>query len=55
VRLAADPALAAVSGRYFVRAQETKRGSSPLPLTPAIQQRIDAAAQAWAAPFLRGQ
>jgi retinol dehydrogenase 14 len=55
VRLAADPALAAVSGRYFVRGREKKPGSSPLSLDLAIQQRIDDAAEAWAAPFLPGR
>jgi hypothetical protein len=55
LRLAADPALATVSGRYFVRGKEKKEGSSPLSLDPAIQQRIDDAAEAWATPFLRGQ
>jgi len=55
VRLAADPALATISGRYFVRGKENKQGSSPLSLDPAIQQRIDDAAEAWATPFLRGQ
>ena len=54
VRLAADPALATVSGMYFVRGKEKKQGSSPLSLDPALQQRIDDAAEAWAAPFLRG-
>jgi NAD(P)-dependent dehydrogenase (short-subunit alcohol dehydrogenase family) len=55
VRLAADPDLARVSGRYFVRGQEKNHGSSPLSLDPAVQERIDAAAEAWAAPFLRGK
>jgi NAD(P)-dependent dehydrogenase (short-subunit alcohol dehydrogenase family) len=55
VRLAADPALAAVSGMYFVRGKERKPGSSPLSLDPAIQQRIDDAAEAWATPFLPGR
>jgi len=55
VRLAADPALASVSGTYFVRGREKKQGSSPLALDPAVQKRIDDAAEAWAAPFLRGQ
>jgi NAD(P)-dependent dehydrogenase (short-subunit alcohol dehydrogenase family) len=54
VGLAADPALAAVSGAYFVSGKEKKQGSSPLTLDPAVQQRIDDAAQAWAAPFLHG-
>jgi len=54
VRLAADPALAAVSGAYFVSGKEKKQGSSPLSLDPAVQKRIDDAAEAWAAPFLRG-
>ena len=55
VRLAADPELAAVSGAYFVRGREKKAGSSPLSLDPAIQRRIDHAAEAWAAPFLPGR
>ena len=54
VRLAADPALATVSGRYFVRGKEKNQGSSPLSLDPAIQQRIDDMAEAWATPFLHG-
>jgi NAD(P)-dependent dehydrogenase (short-subunit alcohol dehydrogenase family) len=53
VRLAADPALAAVSGTYFVSGKEKKEGSSPLSLDPAVQESILEAAQAWAAPFLR--
>jgi NAD(P)-dependent dehydrogenase (short-subunit alcohol dehydrogenase family) len=52
VRLAADPTLATVSGRYFVKGEEKKQGSSPLSLDPAIQQRINDAAEAWATPFL---
>jgi retinol dehydrogenase 12 len=55
VRLAADPALANVSGMYFVRGKEKKQGSSPLSLDPAVQRHIDDAAEAWAAPFLRGR
>jgi NAD(P)-dependent dehydrogenase (short-subunit alcohol dehydrogenase family) len=55
VLLAADPALATVSGTYFVSGKEKKQGSSPLSLDPAVQKRIDDAAEAWAAPFLRGQ
>lgn len=55
VRLAADPALATVSGMYFVSGKEKKQGSSPLTLDPAVQQRIEDAARAWAAPFLRGR
>ena len=55
VRLAADPALATVSGMYFVRGKEKKQASSPLSLDPAVQRRIDDAAEAWATPFLRGQ
>jgi NAD(P)-dependent dehydrogenase (short-subunit alcohol dehydrogenase family) len=54
VRLAADPTLATVSGMYFVRGKEKKKGSSPLSLDAAIRQRIDDAAEAWAAPFLPG-
>jgi len=53
VRLAADPALATVSGMYFVSGKEKSAGSSPLTLDPAVQKRIDDAAEAWAAPFLR--
>jgi NAD(P)-dependent dehydrogenase (short-subunit alcohol dehydrogenase family) len=55
VRLAADPALASVSGMYFVSGKEKKQGSSPLALDRAVQQRIDDAAEEWAAPFLRGR
>jgi NAD(P)-dependent dehydrogenase (short-subunit alcohol dehydrogenase family) len=55
VRLAADPALATVSGTYFVSGKEKKQGSSPLSFSPAVQKRIDDAAEAWATPFLRGQ
>jgi len=55
VRLAADPALATVSGMYFVRGREKRQGSSPLSLDPAIQQRINDAAEAWATPFLPGR
>jgi NAD(P)-dependent dehydrogenase (short-subunit alcohol dehydrogenase family) len=53
VRLPADPALATVSGTYFVSGKEKKGGTSPLSLDPAVQKRIDDAAEAWAAPFLR--
>jgi len=55
VRLSADPVLATVSGTYFVRGREKRQGSSPLSLDPAIQQRIDDAAEAWATPFLPGR
>jgi hypothetical protein len=55
VRLAADPALANVSGTYFVSGKEKKEGSSALSLDPAMQQRINDAAEAWATPFLRGR
>jgi NAD(P)-dependent dehydrogenase (short-subunit alcohol dehydrogenase family) len=55
VRLAADPALATVSGRHFVRGKESKQGSTPITLDPAIQQRINDAAQTWATPFLPGR
>jgi NAD(P)-dependent dehydrogenase (short-subunit alcohol dehydrogenase family) len=55
VRLAADPALATVSGMYFVRGREKRQGSSPLSLDPAIQQRINDAAETWATPFLHSQ
>jgi NAD(P)-dependent dehydrogenase (short-subunit alcohol dehydrogenase family) len=52
VRLAADPMLTNVSGAYFVSGKEKKEGSSPLSLDPAVQQRINDAAETWAAPFL---
>jgi hypothetical protein len=55
VRLAADPALGNVSGTYFVSGKEKKGGSSPLSLDPAVQKRINDAAEAWAAPFLHRQ
>ena len=55
VRLAADLALANVSGTYFVSGKEKKQGSSPLTLDPAVQKRIDDAAEAWATPFLRSR
>jgi NAD(P)-dependent dehydrogenase (short-subunit alcohol dehydrogenase family) len=54
VRLAADPTLVQVSGMYFVSGKEKKEGSSPLSLDPIVQQQINDAAEAWAAPFLRG-
>jgi NAD(P)-dependent dehydrogenase (short-subunit alcohol dehydrogenase family) len=53
VRLAAGPELASASGRYFVRGKEKQDDSSALSLDLAVQKRIDDAAQAWAAPFLR--
>jgi NAD(P)-dependent dehydrogenase (short-subunit alcohol dehydrogenase family) len=52
VRLAADPELASVSGRYFVSGKEKQEGSSPLSLDPAVQKRIEDVAEAWARPFL---
>jgi NAD(P)-dependent dehydrogenase (short-subunit alcohol dehydrogenase family) len=55
VRLAADPTLASVSGSYFVSGKEKKEDSSPLSLDPAVQKSIEEAAEAWAAPFLRGR
>jgi retinol dehydrogenase 14 len=55
VRLAADPALMDVSGRYFVSGKEKPEGSSLLSLDPVVQQCINDAAEAWAAPFLRGR
>jgi NAD(P)-dependent dehydrogenase (short-subunit alcohol dehydrogenase family) len=55
VRLAADPALASVSGTYFVSGKEKMEGSSLLSLDPAVQHRINDAAEAWAAPFLHRQ
>jgi NAD(P)-dependent dehydrogenase (short-subunit alcohol dehydrogenase family) len=53
VRLAADPTLENVSGKYFVSGKERKEGSSPLSRDPIVQRRIDDAAEAWAEPFLR--
>jgi hypothetical protein len=38
---------------YFVSGKERKEGSSPLTLDPAVQKRINGAAEAWATPFLR--
>jgi NAD(P)-dependent dehydrogenase (short-subunit alcohol dehydrogenase family) len=55
VRLAADPTLAQASGMYFVSGKEKKEGSSPLSLDPVVQKRFNDAAEAWAAPFLRGR
>jgi NAD(P)-dependent dehydrogenase (short-subunit alcohol dehydrogenase family) len=55
VRLASDPTLVNVTGMYFVSGKEKKEGSSPLTLDPAVQKRIDDAAEAWAAPFLRAR
>jgi retinol dehydrogenase 14 len=55
VRLAADPTLVQVSGRYFVSGQEKPEGSSALSLDPVVQKRINDAAEAWAVPFLRGR
>lgn len=55
VRLAADPTLVHVSGMYFVSGKEKKEGSSLLSLDPVVQKRINDAAEAWAAPFLRGR
>ena len=53
VRLAADPTLTNVSGMYFVSGKEKPEGSSPLSLDPDVQQRINGAAEAWAASFLQ--
>jgi len=55
VRLAADPTLAGASGTYFVSGKETKQSSSPLSLDPAVQKRINDAAEAWATPFLHSR
>ena len=55
VRLATDPALASVSGMYFVSGKEKRERSSPLSLDRALQKRIDDVAEAWAAPFLRAR
>jgi NAD(P)-dependent dehydrogenase (short-subunit alcohol dehydrogenase family) len=54
VRLAADPTLVRVSATYFVSGKEKKQNSSPLSLDPAVQKRVDDAAEAWATPFLPG-
>jgi NAD(P)-dependent dehydrogenase (short-subunit alcohol dehydrogenase family) len=53
VQLASDPTLVQVSGRYFVSGKEKQEASSPLSLDPGVQKRINDAAEAWAAPFLR--
>jgi hypothetical protein len=42
-----------MSGMYFASGKEKPEGSSPHSLHPAVQKRIDDAAEAWAAPFLR--
>jgi NAD(P)-dependent dehydrogenase (short-subunit alcohol dehydrogenase family) len=55
VRLATDPALATMSGTYFVKGKAKNDGSSPLTLDRVVQKRIDDVAEAWAAPFLRGR
>jgi hypothetical protein len=52
VRLAEDPALANVSGMYFVSGREKSDGWSQLSLDPVIQRGIVHAAEAWPAPFL---
>jgi len=52
VRLVADPAPARVSGMYFVSGKAELKGSSPPSLDPAVQERIEVAAKAWAALFL---
>jgi hypothetical protein len=52
VRLAADPALANVSGAYFVKGEPKDTSGSPLTDDAAIQSQIDEAAEAWAAPYL---
>jgi NAD(P)-dependent dehydrogenase (short-subunit alcohol dehydrogenase family) len=43
VSLAADPALASVSGMYFVSGKEKKQSSSPLSLDPAVQAEVRSA------------
>jgi NAD(P)-dependent dehydrogenase (short-subunit alcohol dehydrogenase family) len=55
VRLAADPTLVQVSGRYFLSGEDKRGASSPLSLDPVVQKSINDAAEAWAAPFLRGR
>lgn len=52
VRLAADPALADVSGMYFVSGKEKNEGSSTLARDPSAQKEVDDLAEAWARPFL---
>jgi len=52
VRLAEEPALSNVSGRYFVSGREKPDGWSQLSLDPEVQKGIEDAAEAWAAPFL---
>ena len=52
---AADPSLTIVSGMYFVSGKEKPEGSSPLSLDPDVQQCINDATEAWAAPSLRGR
>jgi hypothetical protein len=53
VRLATDPALANVSGMYFVGGKEKPEDSSSLSLDPGVRECIDEAAKGWAAPFVR--
>jgi hypothetical protein len=48
VRLATDPALANVSGKYSVSGRAKPEASSPLASDPAVQERIEEAAAAWA-------
>jgi retinol dehydrogenase-14 len=55
VRLAADPALDAVSGRYFVSGKERNDRSSPLSLDPSVQKRIDDVAETWATSFVHAR
>jgi hypothetical protein len=55
VRLAADPALEGVSGRYFVSGKEKSEGGSALSLDPAVQKRIDDVAETWAASFVNAR
>jgi NAD(P)-dependent dehydrogenase (short-subunit alcohol dehydrogenase family) len=52
VRLATDFGLVDASGRYFVRGQEKPGDRSPLALDPTVQERIELAAEGWAAPLL---
>jgi NAD(P)-dependent dehydrogenase (short-subunit alcohol dehydrogenase family) len=40
LRLACDPTLVNVSGKYFVSGKEKKQSSSPLSLDPAVQRRM---------------
>jgi hypothetical protein len=55
VRLAEDPALSNLSGKYFVSGREKPDGWSQLSLDPEVQKDIEDAAEVWAARFLPPQ